>query len=510
MKKIFAAKTFYLLRLLIVTICIFSTAVFNKESSTKLKKLAILPFSTLQNDSNTTYLGFAFADQIINKLSYINSIVVQPSSAVGHYDQMEFVIPEVARQLDVKYILVGSYSAQKNRLQLNVELVHAPLNASIWRSSFTVKATEIFIAVDSISSAIIEMLQIQVTAEERNRLHKDIPRNPAAYEYFLKAIATKSSSAVDCLNRARLLEKSIELDSSFAPAIAELGFTYLQYAGKVGGKSGYYVRAEKAMLRAFNTNDESLKTLYYLGLLCAKTGRSEKSASLFKKGLQVNSNSAIFYSGLGYIYRYAGLMEESMQSYRRSQILDSSLKNLVKTQDQITKSLIYQGKYHAANESHNEMKNYLKEMQQSVDVKQLFYEGMIHFYAKDWDNAYALFDSASVLDSTSVWSTFGQAYKQAVLKKTKHLQTILKRLEARNIVDGERRYRLVHFYALLGNQENALRNLKLSIEGGFFNYPYINHDPLLDNLRDTKMFKTLLDRARQRHDSFKQKFGDKL
>ena len=326
----------------------------------------------------------------------------------------------------------------------------------------------------------------------------------------MKAVAAKSSSADDCLNRAGLLEKSVELDSSYAPAIAELGYTYLQYAGKVGGQSGYYARAEKAMLRAFNINDESLKTLYYLGLLCAKTGRSEKSVSLFKKGLQVNSNSAIFYSGLGYIYRYAGLMDESKQFYKRSQILDSSLKNLVSTQSQITKSLIYQGTYSAAVESHNKMKKYLKEMQQSVDEKQLFYEGVIHFYAKDWDQAYTLFDSAAALDSTSVWSTFGQAYKQAVLRKTRLIQTILKSLEARNIVDGERRYRLVHFYALLNDQKNAMRNLKLSIEGGFFNYPYINQDPLLDNLRDTKMFKMLLDQARQRHDSFKQKFVDKL
>ena len=55
---------------------------------------------------------------------------------------------------------------------------------------------------------------------------------------------------------------------------------------------------------------------------------------------------------LGYVLRYAGLMEESMASYRRSQELDSTAGNLVSAQDQITKSLIYLGDYDAARDGH--------------------------------------------------------------------------------------------------------------------------------------------------------------
>ncbi len=65
-------------------------------------------------------------------------------------------------------------------------------------------------------------------------------------------------------------------------------------------------------------------------------------------------------------------------------------------------------------------------------------------------------------------------------------------------MDGERRYRLAHFYALAGRGAEALHNLRKAIAGGFFNYPYISRDPLLANIRDTEEFKRLLRQAKKR------------
>jgi len=172
--------------------------------------------------------------------------------------------------------------------------------------------------------------------------------------------------------------------------------------------------------------------------------------------------------------------------------------------------LIYQKKYKTALASHERMMHYLKQTQQSADEKKLFYGGMIYLYSKRIDRAITLFDSAFDVDKSSVWTTFGQAYKEAALGNDESVFKIAKRLEARNIVDGERRYRLVHFYALIGKKEDALRNLKKSIESGFFNFPYISNDPFLDNIRGTKEFKNLLAQAKRRHQAFKLRFEGKL
>ena len=68
-------------------------------------------------------------------------------------------------------------------------------------------------------------------------------------------------------------------------------------------------------------------------------------------------------------------------------------------------------------------------------------------------------------------------------------------------------YKVAEAYAILGSKQAALRVLKQSIANGFFSYPYLQNDPLLDSIRGEAGFAQLLDDARQRHDAFKSRFG---
>jgi len=45
-----------------------------------------------------------------------------------------------------------------------------------------------------------------------------------------------------------------------------------------------------------------------------------------------------------------------------------------------------------------------------------------------------------------------------------------------------------------------------TIEGGFFPYPYYEHDPLLDNIRREPEFGVLMREAQERHEQFKARF----
>ena len=69
---------------------------------------------------------------------------------------------------------------------------------------------------------------------------------------------------------SRLLEKSVELDHGYAPAMASLGYAYLQHAGKVGGRGPFYRQAQDALERAVSINAELPKTLEFLSALNAK------------------------------------------------------------------------------------------------------------------------------------------------------------------------------------------------------------------------------------------------
>jgi hypothetical protein len=104
----------------------------------------------------------------------------------------------------------------------------------------------------------------------------------------------------------------------------------------------------------------------------------------------------------------------------------------------------------------------------------------------------------------------GKALSETLKKSNKTALEILHETEARmqerDVRDSEAAYKVAQAYAVSGDKASALRVLRRSIENGFFPYPYLKTDPLLDSLRKDPGFTSLLTLARERHDAFRKKF----
>ena len=313
-----------------------------------------------------------------------------------------------------------------------------------------------------------------------------------AYDAYLKALVSESP-----------VETGLAFGhSSYPPAVTLVGSAYLARAGEVGGRGPYYDKAAQALTRAFELDALYPPAREKLASYYAKRGRSEKTLELMLEGRKHHPAWPGFEKTIGYVLRYAGHMEESIRAYKRAQKLDPGLENLVSTQDQITKSYIYMGRYEEALASHRKVLHVLEELGRPANEKQAFYEGVIHLYASDPASAVACFDAGAATDADSVWTTFGRGYRGIALDDRESVEEVLDALERRVVVDGERHYRLVHFAAYLGRVDAALRHLEASIGSGFFNAPYIRNDPLVRPLHGNPRFSALIDEAFARHRAF--------
>ena len=283
----------------------------------------------------------------------------------------------------------------------------------------------------------------------------------------------------------------------------EVGRAYLDLAGRSPGTEAYYDCAEQILRRAVQLDARYPPSRQLLASYSAKHGQSEQSVTLLQEGLTTHPNDPGYYDQLGYVLRYAGLMETSLENYKRSQALDNSLENLVSSQHQITKSLIYLGQYQDAMSSHLRMESFMNRAGSTPDEKEWFYKGVIHLYAGERDQAVEAFRRGEALDATSVWTTFGQGYVGIATGDHAQAAKVLETLERLVVVDGERHYRLVHFACFLGEYDRALAHLATSIRGGFFNAPYIATDPLTTPLRAQPRFAELLGEAEKRHTAFR-------
>ncbi|MEW5915217.1 MAG: tetratricopeptide repeat protein, partial [Gemmatimonadota bacterium] len=300
------------------------------------------------------------------------------------------------------------------------------------------------------------------------------------------------------------LEKVLPRLGDYLPAIAALGSDYVDRAGIVKQPAPLYDRAAAALERALTLEPTYPPARAKLASLYAKIGKSERAVELLREGLTQHPHYAPYHETLGYVLRYAGLMQPSIDSYSEGQKLDASLDNLVSTQDQITKSYIYLLDFDRAIESHRRMRAFLERAKRVPDEKQWFYEGVIHLYRGDTAAAVAAFGAGERRLPNSVWTTFGRGYTAMAQNDRARAGAVLDELERQEIVDGERHYRLVHFAVFAGRTDRALHHLRVSVDGGLFNAPYIASDPWLATLRARPQFAQVLNTARRRHEAVKR------
>jgi tetratricopeptide (TPR) repeat protein len=313
---------------------------------------------------------------------------------------------------------------------------------------------------------------------------------PAAYASFLRTMGREPAALVD-----EPFPPDLE---NYPSAMTELGRAYLDRAGRSPGTERYYDRAEQILRRAVQLDAVYPPSRQLLASYLAKHGHSEESVTVLHEGLASHPNYPGYYDQLGYVLRYAGLMDTSVENYKRSQALDRSFENLVSSQDQITKSLIYLGRYQEAMSSHVRMESFMNRSGLTPNEKEWFYRGVIHLYSDEHDKAVEAFRRGEALNATSVWTTFGRGYAGMATGDRDQVARVLDALERLIVVDGERHYRLVHFACFLGEYDRALQHLATSIRGGFFNAPYIAADPLTTALRSQPRFAELLSEADKR------------
>lgn len=489
--------------LIFITFAISICSAENTRSKNSIK-IAVMPFINEAPHPSSDYYGTGLAYDIIDKLWYVDKFIVRPVNIVSVYQNKPYTVDSLKTALDADLILTGIYKKENGSFRLVISLQSQQSDTVTSSLSFNVPSNKTAYLPLMVCQEIMDILNFSLSGETKLKLEGTVTSNTEAWENYLKAADRLFGIFRDPRQAIAFSEEAVRHDPTYATAYTLLGNAYLQYSGIVGGAEGFYDASEEALRRSMEINDKSPRAFYSLAMLNTKTGNSKEAVEMLKTGIELNPNIPVFYSGLGYVYRYAGMLEESAEMYRRAISLDSSVKNTISCEMQILKSLIYLAKYDEAAETFSRVVSLHERSGNEMDEKQYFYGAMVYFYSGDTTRAVSLYDQAFEKDTVSVWSSlFGMGYRALLAGNMNDVKEILIKLEERNDVDGERKYRLVHFYSMTGHKQDALSKFGETIEAGFFCYPYFNSDPLLNNIREDREFNLLLNKAREKHILFK-------
>ena len=455
--------------------------------------LAAIPFSNVSQEAGIDFLGFALVDQVISSLSYLKNVAVRPSSSIRQYDAETVLPQEIGEALDVRFVLMGHYVKNGNAVRLNMELIDVNENRVLWTGSVQEDISDVFKLQDIVAQKVIEGLEIQFSQDERNRMVKDVPNDPLAYEYYLKSLDLPYS--VDGSHLAvEMLKKAAELDSNFAPVFYEIGNRTQQLAAyaPIEDRSTYMDRAIDALEYAVELNDGFLNALGTLSLIRTELNQQDEALYLARRMISLNPNNAAGHFALGYVYRYAGMLDEAVNEMEIAVRLDP--KDRLFRSIGITYNIA--GQYKQAIAS---LKGYADGSGFAEN-----WIGVSYMKMGDYEDARIWITQAWETDSVGSFGLFAGARLAFLDGNSKDWINRIRQL-AQTVVDSEALYLWAVLSVMLEDNQQGLYMLNKAVDQGYYPYRAFVINPFLDPVRDDPEFQRIVEKAKIKHEAFRAK-----
>jgi serine/threonine protein kinase/tetratricopeptide (TPR) repeat protein len=443
-------------------------------TATHRRRLAILPLRNLAGDAEIEFLGFALADSVISQLAPLKSLIVRPSSAVEKYRNQIVEPRAVGRELQVETILSGSYLKAGDLFRVNVQLIDVQQNEILWQDRIDLKFDNVITLQDKICEELIRGLKLKVTTGEQEALKRDEARNPMAYEFYLRGLDA-GTTAEEYRKAVEMLEASVGLDPSYAPAWAALAGRYINGRGYLNDDT-MFGKAEIAAKRAIELNPQLPAGYFWLAVYYGEKGDLKNALTVCKQLLQAAPNSEYAYQAMGHAYDYAGLPDIALTLFRKAAEINPM------TFPYMLGFIQYQkGNYEEAR----------AELHKCPDAcyEKHFWLGVIDSIEGKRDSAIGHLRKLLEAGEAGVFFSTIRAMLCAWEGEIEEGQQILQEAFDSNLQLGSYHFYIAaEVYSQLGDAESALEMLGKAAQAGYGNYPFLISDPLLAPVRETEGF----------------------
>ncbi len=283
--------------------------------------LAVLPFQSLGAEKSADFLRLALPDEIVTTLSRAPSLAIRPFASVRKYDKVDADPQTAGKELGVDRVLTGHYIHDGDRLQVTLEVMSTGDNKIVWRETFNGSAADLIPLQKQISSRLNEGLLPLIGANPGGTGGATQPKNPEAYDLYLRNAAISSDPGPN-KQAIPLLERSVELDPSYAPAWNALSLRYYNDGSYSDGGQRAIERSQAAAERAFALDPQLPEISRRLIVLRVEGGELDAAFDQAAELLRRRPDSADAHFCLAYVLRYAGLLEESCAECEVARRLD--------------------------------------------------------------------------------------------------------------------------------------------------------------------------------------------
>jgi TolB-like protein/cytochrome c-type biogenesis protein CcmH/NrfG len=294
-----------------------------REEKTAAKSIAVLAF---ENRSDDEFLASGITDDLSMVLNRVPGLRVAARTSSLYFKGKAMPVREIARELDVAYVVEGSVQKDGPRVKVNVTLIKAQDGFRVWSEQFVQELKEVLALQERIAAVIAQNLSLQLGAAGRSRERVD----PRAFELYAEARLAWGTRTLEGFSRAeRALLQAVEIAPRYAQAHAALVDVWGLRGQWSDRPSAWGLRKVPELARLLAKGEQALS--YDPQLAEAKTAlggvywsawRFAEGERALREAIQLNPNHATAHQWLGRTLLTLGRMDEALASLATAAQLD--------------------------------------------------------------------------------------------------------------------------------------------------------------------------------------------
>jgi len=441
--------------------------------SPAVKSVAVIPFQNSGPDHSLDFLGLALADEVSTSLSYTRGLTIRPVVADGDYIQSRPNLQKLGREMKVKNVVAGRFLREGDHLQLTLEAVDVDENRVVWVDTFQVPAQGMIALREKIVARTQGPLAAALGASSLTAEAGTRPGNEEAYDLYLRSTALPYDAGRNASIIA-MLEKSVGLDPSFAPAWYELSRRYYVASRYADAGHDTVERYEIAAVRAVSLDPNYIAAAAFLANSYVERGELIKAYQQDEDLVRRRPDSFQAHFSRSYVLRYAGLLKESANE---CEISLSLAPNDVPRSCAIVFSL--QGDYERAMQFIR--LGPVSDFADAMSIAMLLRQGKQEEALK------------IKLPHIPQWGSYDMLPTCAQHRASPEIATLAANVRISD--DPEANYLSAANLAYCGQTAQAMRLLRLAVQGNYCSYPAIDLDPFFANVRSMPEFGEIRSKA---------------
>jgi TolB-like protein/DNA-binding winged helix-turn-helix (wHTH) protein/Tfp pilus assembly protein PilF len=290
-----------------------------------IRSLAVLPLENLSRDPEQEYFADGMTEALTTELAQISALKVISRTSVMQYKGTKKPLPQIARELDVDAVIEGAVQRSGDKVEITVQLIHAPSDRHLWAKSYQRGLGDILELQREAAHAIADEIKVKLTPPERVHLASARPINSEAYEDYLKG-HYYSYSERNQRKGIAYFRQAIQKDPTYALPYAGLANSYISSGMPWGGDMSpteVLPQAKAAATRALEIDDSlgeaHLALARVIQLYDWDWPAVEKE---YRRALELNPNDAMAHNWYGEYLQEMGRNEEAFAQMRQAMVLD--------------------------------------------------------------------------------------------------------------------------------------------------------------------------------------------